>query len=99
MHAPLDLRRFKFELRGKSDAVAFIDLGDQFIALQKGRTLLARTLRGAKRRSRRPPGNFATSVSVKFAGRRLNKFGIVRFSQRFRPVAGRNRTGPRSSRQ
>jgi lactoylglutathione lyase len=31
-------RLFTFELRGKSDSVAFIDLGDQFIALQKGRT-------------------------------------------------------------
>ena len=28
-------RLFKFELRGKSDFMAFIDLGDQFIALQK----------------------------------------------------------------
>jgi lactoylglutathione lyase len=28
-------RIFKFKLRGKSDAMAFIDLGDQFIALQK----------------------------------------------------------------
>ena len=28
---------FSFELRGKSDDAAFIDLGDQFIALQKGR--------------------------------------------------------------
>jgi lactoylglutathione lyase len=28
---------FRFELRGKSDDMAFIDLGDQFIALQKGR--------------------------------------------------------------
>src|SRR5260370_13805309 len=28
---------FEFELRGKSDTMAFIDLGDQFIALQKGR--------------------------------------------------------------
>ncbi|MCZ6619749.1 MAG: VOC family protein [Gammaproteobacteria bacterium] len=27
-----------FELRGKSDSMAFIDLGDQFLALQKGRT-------------------------------------------------------------
>ena len=26
-----------FELRGKSESMAFIDLGDQFIALQKGR--------------------------------------------------------------
>jgi lactoylglutathione lyase len=30
-------RLFKFELRGKSDSMAFIDLGDQFIAFQKGR--------------------------------------------------------------
>jgi lactoylglutathione lyase len=30
-------RLFQFELRGKSDTMAFIDLGDQFIALQKGR--------------------------------------------------------------
>jgi lactoylglutathione lyase len=28
---------FAFELRGKNDTMAFIDLGDQFIALQKGR--------------------------------------------------------------
>jgi predicted enzyme related to lactoylglutathione lyase len=31
-------RLFAFELRGKSDSMAFIDLGDQFIALQKGRS-------------------------------------------------------------
>ena len=31
-------RLFEFELRDKSDSMAFIDLGDQFIALQKGRT-------------------------------------------------------------
>ena len=30
-------RLFKFQLRGKNDSMAFIDLGDQFIALQKGR--------------------------------------------------------------
>src|SRR4029450_13710448 len=30
-------RLFEFELRGKSDDMAFIDLGDQFLALQKGR--------------------------------------------------------------
>src|SRR5258707_14178797 len=30
-------RLFEFKLRGKSEAMAFIDLGDQFIALQKGR--------------------------------------------------------------
>jgi predicted enzyme related to lactoylglutathione lyase len=31
-------RLFEFTLRGKSKTAAFIDLGDQFIALQKGRT-------------------------------------------------------------
>lgn len=34
-------RLFKFELRGKSKTSAFIDLGDQFLALQKGRTQAA----------------------------------------------------------
>src|SRR5215469_11665926 len=28
---------FKFELRGRDEDMAFIDLGDQFLALQKGR--------------------------------------------------------------
>jgi lactoylglutathione lyase len=31
-------RLFDFELRGKGPTSAFIDLGDQFLALQKGRT-------------------------------------------------------------
>jgi lactoylglutathione lyase len=31
-------RLFTFELRGRHDDMAFIDLGDQFIALQKGRS-------------------------------------------------------------
>ena len=31
-------RLFDFKLRGKSDTSAFLDLGDQFLALQKGRT-------------------------------------------------------------
>src|SRR6185503_7315202 len=31
-------RLFEFKLRGKSATSAFIDLGDQFLALQKGRT-------------------------------------------------------------
>ena len=31
-------RLFAFALRGKSETMAFIDLGDQFIVLQKGRT-------------------------------------------------------------
>jgi len=30
-------RLFDFELRSKDDSMAFIDLGDQFLALQKGR--------------------------------------------------------------
>jgi predicted enzyme related to lactoylglutathione lyase len=30
-------RLFDFTLRGKSETMAFIDLGDQFLALQKGR--------------------------------------------------------------
>ena len=30
-------RLFEFKLRGKSNEAAFIDLGDQFLALQKGR--------------------------------------------------------------
>ena len=34
-------RIFDFELRSRSDSMAFIDLGDQFIALQKGRTQAA----------------------------------------------------------
>jgi len=33
-----DGRLFDFKLRGKSKDFAFIDLGDQFLALQKGRT-------------------------------------------------------------
>jgi len=32
---------FDFKLRGKSSTSPFIDLGDQFFALQKGRTQLA----------------------------------------------------------
>jgi len=31
-------RLFDFKLRGKSEDAAFIDLGDQFLALQKGRS-------------------------------------------------------------
>src|SRR6478752_10234485 len=34
-------RLFDFELRGRSETSAFIDLGDQFLALQKGRTQAA----------------------------------------------------------
>lgn len=31
-------RLFDFSLRGRSDTMAFIDMGDQFVALSKGRT-------------------------------------------------------------
>lgn len=34
-------RLFRFELRSKSENAAFIDLGDQFLALQKGRSQAA----------------------------------------------------------
>ncbi|HEU5019105.1 MAG TPA: VOC family protein [Pseudolabrys sp.] len=34
-------RLFEFELRGRSETAAFIDLGDQFVALQEGRTQTA----------------------------------------------------------
>jgi catechol 2,3-dioxygenase-like lactoylglutathione lyase family enzyme len=34
-------RLFDFELRGKSETMAFIDLGDQFLALQSGRSQAA----------------------------------------------------------
>jgi lactoylglutathione lyase len=34
-------RLFDFELRSRSETAAFIDLGDQFLALQKGRTQAA----------------------------------------------------------
>jgi predicted enzyme related to lactoylglutathione lyase len=34
-------RLFEFQLRGRSETSAFIDLGDQFLALQKGRTQAA----------------------------------------------------------
>lgn len=34
-------RLFDFKLRSRSDSMAFIDLGDQFLALQKGRSQAA----------------------------------------------------------
>ena len=56
----------EFELRGKSDKMAFIDLGDQFIALSKGRS--------------QPPDNdrhFGLVVDDKPAVRRaLEKMGV-----------------------
>ena len=38
-------RFFEFHLRSKNDSMAFIDLGDQFLALQKGRTQPAALIR------------------------------------------------------
>ena len=56
-------RLFDFELRGKNDTMAFIDLGDQFIALQKGAQAASRRrspFRPRRRRqgsgTRRPQG-------------------------------------------
>jgi catechol 2,3-dioxygenase-like lactoylglutathione lyase family enzyme len=43
-------RLFRFELRGKSDSMAFIDLGDQFIALQKAARRRWSTFRSRCRR-------------------------------------------------
>jgi lactoylglutathione lyase len=37
---------FDFELRGKSEDMAFIDLGDQFLALQKGAQPAVRVEKG-----------------------------------------------------
>ncbi len=62
-----------FELRGKSENMAFIDLGDQFLALQKGR--------------RQPPDDgrhFGLVVSDKEAVRRaLEEAGIEILPGRF----------------
>jgi extradiol dioxygenase family protein len=63
----------EFELRGKSDKMAFIDLGDQFIALSKGRT--------------QPPDDdrhFGLVVDDKAAVRKaLEKMGVELASDRF----------------
>jgi lactoylglutathione lyase len=66
-------RLFKFQLRGKSDAMAFIDLGDQFIALQKGRNQGADAGR-----------HFGLVVDDKEAARRaLHAAGIAPINGRF----------------
>jgi lactoylglutathione lyase len=66
-------RIFTFELRGKNDSMAFIDLGDQFIALQKGR--------------KQPPDDgrhFGLVVDDKEAARRaLEAAGVTPLSGRF----------------
>ena len=63
----------EFELRGKSDTMAFIDLGDQFIALAKGRQQPADDER-----------HFGLVVDDKEAvRRRLEELGIQLVSERF----------------
>ncbi len=63
----------EFELRGKNDTMAFIDLGDQFIALQKGRKQPFDDGR-----------HFGLVVDDKAAVRKvLDKLGIELLSERF----------------
>ena len=63
----------EFELRGKHDTMAFIDLGDQFIALQKGR-----------KQSFDDGRHFGLVVDDKEAVRHvLEKMGIKMLSERF----------------
>ena len=63
----------EFELRGKHDTMAFIDLGDQFIALQKGRKQPFDDGR-----------HFGLVVDDKTAVRNiLDKLGIELLSERF----------------
>jgi lactoylglutathione lyase len=63
---------FEFTLRGKSDHNAFIDLGDQFIQLTRGRTQVADTKR-----------HFGLVVDDRTAVRRaLEKLGIRSINDR-----------------
>jgi predicted enzyme related to lactoylglutathione lyase len=66
-------RLFDFELRGKSATMAFIDFGDQFIALQKGRSQPSDDGR-----------HFGLVVDDKDAVRqRLESAGVARLSGQF----------------
>ena len=49
-------RIFEFKLRGKSENMAFIDLGDQFLALQKGRSQMAGATSVLLSTTRKQPG-------------------------------------------
>ena len=51
-------RLFNFELRGKSDAMAFIDLGDQFMPFRRGvaRVQMLAAISGSSSMTRRQPG-------------------------------------------
>src|SRR4051812_4891068 len=89
-------RLFEFELRGRSKTSAFIDLGDQFLALQKGRTQStdprfepARHSRGARSQMVRfvcrelPPNSRYVGCSAPFiAGKLRRAIGSKRSGQR-----------------
>ena len=80
-------RLFDFQLRSKSDTMAFIDLGDQFLALQKGRTQPPDD--GRQFESPMPGRNKAPSVSIIWPLMSASKsFGLLRFacSTSFAPV-------------
>ena len=80
-------RLFDFELRGKSETSAFIDLGDQFLALQKGRTQSADDGR-----------HFGLVVDDKEAVRKaLADAGIEPLPGRFSTSSIRRATASRSS--
>ena len=49
-------RLFEFELRGRVPGMAFVDMGDQFLALAQGRTAAARRRPPFRPRRRRPAG-------------------------------------------
>ena len=78
---------FDFTLRGKSKSMAFIDLGDQFIALQKGRKQPADDGR-----------HFGLVVDDKEAVRRaMAEAGVAALPARSSTSATRGATGSRSS--
>ena len=61
-------RLFEFDLRGKSDSDAFIDLGDQFLALQKGEAAPAATSASSSRTRRRSAAGWRNSASSRCQG-------------------------------
>ena len=70
-------RLFKFELRGKSDSMAFIDLGDQFIALQKaaGRPLTMVAISVSSWTTRRRPARHLRQLVLRYLMVRSLIFG------------------------
>lgn len=65
---------FEFELRGRSDHNAFIDLGDQFIQLTLGRTQIADTKRhfGFVVDDREAVGRAMDRLGIKSVNERMN---------------------------